>query len=195
MVHCTLADEGHSHKKHEITQTNTRFTPQSQESLHSYTNNATITRSRHNYMNHATITRFTPQSQESRHKETADQSWAQNSLNSQFSAFFHEHMATCSSCQAALLTSYTFCPLCGQSKEGDDSVGRSKFTPAPTTNRSSSKTLGYKQFKGLKEEKRATYFRRDSREKKNRNATAILQSYCERWFHEIPRRRYERSER
>ena len=83
-------------------------------------------------------------------------------------------MATCSSCQAALLTSYKFCPLCGQSKEGNDSVGRSKFTPAPTTNRSSSKTLGYKQFKKLKEEKRATYFRHDSREKKNRNATERL---------------------
>ena len=83
-------------------------------------------------------------------------------------------MATCSSCQAALLTSYKFCPLCEQSKEGNDSVGRSKFTPGPTTNRSSSKTLGYKQFKKLKEEKRATYFRRDSREKKNRNATERL---------------------
>ena len=43
-------------------------------------------------MNHATITRFTPQSQESRHKETADQSWAQNSLNSLFRAFFRDHM-------------------------------------------------------------------------------------------------------
>ena len=86
-------------------------------------------------------------------------------------------MATCSSCQAALLTPYKFCPFCGQSKEGNDSVGRSRFTPAPTTSRSSSKTLGYKgykQFKELKEEKRATYFRRDSREKKNRNATERL---------------------
>ena len=139
-------------------------------------------------MNHATITRFTPQSQESRHKETADHSWAQNSLNSLFPAFFREHMFvmsgrmtnmrhvnTCSSCQAALLTSYKFCPLCGQSKESNDSVERSKFTPAPTTSRSSSKTLGYKQFKELKEEKWATYFRRDSREKKNRNATERLE--------------------
>ena len=56
-----------------------------------------------------------------------------------------------------------------------DSVGRSKFTPVPTTNRSSRKTLGHKQFKELKEEKRATYFRRDSREKKNRNATKLLE--------------------
>ena len=84
-------------------------------------------------------------------------------------------MATCSSCQDALLTSYKFCPLCGQSKESNDSVGKSKFTPVPTTNRSSSKTLGYKQFKEFKEEKRATYFRRDSREKKNRNATEVLE--------------------
>ena len=89
-------------------------------------------------------------------------------------------MATCSSCQAALLISYKFCSLCGQSKESNDSVGRSKSTPpprwrAPTTNRSSSKTLGYKQFKELKEEKRATYFRRDSREKKNRSATERLE--------------------
>ena len=70
-----------------------------QQSRRSYTNHATIIRfapqlhdSRHNYINHATIARFTPQSQESRHKETADQSWAQNSLNSLFLAFFREHM-------------------------------------------------------------------------------------------------------
>ena len=105
-------------------------------------------------------------------------------------------MATCSSCQAALLTSYKFCPLCGQSKESNDSVRRSKFTLAPTTNKSSSKTLGYKQFKELKEEKRTTYFRRDSREKKNSFGNKIgRQSYYERWFHEIRRGRYERSER
>ena len=80
MLRITVADEGHSHTKHEITETKTRFTPQLQESRHD---------SRHNYMNHATISRFTPQlyesrhnytftpqSQESRHKETADQSWA-----------------------------------------------------------------------------------------------------------------------
>ena len=99
VVYITVADEGHSHTKHEITQTNTRFTPQLQESRHSYTNHAIIIRftqqlhdSRHNYMNHATIARFTPQSQESRQKETADQSWAQNSLNSLFPSFFREHM-------------------------------------------------------------------------------------------------------
>ena len=78
VLFCTVADEGHSHTKHEITQTNTRFTPQLQESRHSYTNHATITRFTPQLYEHATITRFSPQSQESRHKETADQSWAQN---------------------------------------------------------------------------------------------------------------------
>ena len=178
-----MADEGHSHTKHEITQTNTRFAPQLQESRHSYTNHATITRftrqlyeSRHNYTIHTTITGITPQ----RNRLPIV---GPKSLNSLFPALIFPrtthgiNMATCSSCQAALLTSHKFCPLCGQSKEGNDSVGRSKFTPAPTTNRSSSKTLGYKQFKKLKEEKRATYFRRDSREKNNRNATERLELY------------------
>ena len=121
--------------------------------------------SRHNHRNHAT-----KKLQTNRGPKTHQIHY--------FPPFSRAHginMATCSSCQTALLTSYKFCPLCGQRKESNDSVGRSKITPAPTTKRSSSKSLGYKQFKELKEEKRATYFRRDSREKKNRNATERLE--------------------
>ena len=79
-------------------------------------------------------------------------------------------MAACLSCSAELLTSYKFCPRCGQSQKSNDGAGTSKLTPTPTTKRSSNKTLGYKQFKELKGEKRATYFRR---EKKNRNAECL----------------------
>ena len=85
-------------------------------------------------MNHATIIRFTPQSQESRHKETADKSWAQNSLNSLFPAFFREHMKEapnskmaendqwqCVHCGEALQDIFNFCPECGKSvaQEGE----------------------------------------------------------------------------
>jgi hypothetical protein len=79
-------------------------------------------------------------------------------------------MVACLSCSAELLTSYKFCPRCGQSQKSNDGAGTSKLTPTPTTKRSSNKTLGYKQFKELKGEKRATYFRR---EKKNRNAECL----------------------
>ena len=79
-------------------------------------------------------------------------------------------MAACLSCSAELLTSYKFCPRCGQSQKGNDDPGKSKHTPTSTTKRSSNKTLGYKQFKKLKGEKRATYFRR---EKKNRHAESV----------------------
>jgi hypothetical protein len=79
-------------------------------------------------------------------------------------------MAACLSCSAKLLTSYKFCPRCGQSQKSNDGAGTSKLTPTPTTKRSSNKTLGYKQFKELEGEKRATYFRR---EEKNRNAECV----------------------
>ena len=80
------------------------------------------------------------------------------------------NMASCCSCSAVLLTSYKFCPRCGKSQKSDDGAGTSKLTSTPTPKKSSSKTLGYKQFKELKEEKRATYFRRD---KKNKTAERV----------------------
>ena len=109
------------------------------DSRHNYRNHATVTRitpqlydSRHNYTIHATITRFTPQSQESRYKVTADQSWAQNSLNSLFPAFFREHMKEapnpkmaengqwqCVHCGEALQDIFNFCPECGRSVAQD----------------------------------------------------------------------------